>query len=974
MTPERWTRIEELFHRAAECAQKDRAGVLEGACTDDPELRREVEALLSSEGKAGDSVRAAVRGGLDDVGFPLTGETVSHYSILDGVGGGGMGLVYRAEDIRLGRRVALKFLPEESVQDPGALGRFEREARSASALEHPNICPIYEFGEHKGQPFLVMQLLEGQTLRDIISGDGHQEAPLEFTKLLDVSVQIAHGLEAAHRHGIIHRDIKPANIFVTTGGQTKILDFGLAKVSHDEVLHEESAQTEVRETALEISQYSTLEPLLSRAGMAMGTTGYMSPEQVRGEKLDSRTDLFSFGLLLYEMATGRRAFTGETAPIVCSAILNDIPIPVRKLNPKIPVKLQTIISKALEKNREARYRTASEMSDALLSLKLDARPASAFSRLWLAVAASAAMAAAVAFWFAARHSSPLEPPPEVKQRQVTANTSDNAARSGSISPDGESLAYADRSGIHIKRLGTGETIDIPQPMGPDTVDWYPGSWFPDGTRFLANARPLGIEPVDETSKDTSVWVVPMSGDPPHKLRDNAIAYSISPDGASVSFGAAAGKYGDREMWLMRPDGDQAHKLFDVGEDSGIKSLIWSPDGQRAMYLKTDKTGIAFASRDVKGGPLTTIPVPPDANGVFDPLWLSDGRLLYSQGEEGINWGTCNLWEMRVNSRTGELVEKPRRVTSWVGSCLLGLSATTDAKRVAFGKWMFHITAEVAGLKDGGTRLVAPRRFTLSESNDYPTDWTADSRSLLILSNRDGHLGIYKQDLDRGAAVPLVYGPNDLAFSHVSPDGAWALFEVPTNPKDASSKMQGMRVPITGGSPQFISTLAPFAQVLCARSPADNCVLMEPTEDRKQAVYSVYDPLKGRGPELMRVDSTSERFGWDLSPDGRNIVVRKRVQGPLQVLSLNGQLLREISAKELSNMKSLDYAADSKGFYIANVAEGEVILYHVDLNGRTHKVWGQRSGFSTFARPSPDGRHLAFQALTSESNIWTIEKF
>jgi eukaryotic-like serine/threonine-protein kinase len=373
LNPERWAQIEELFHRVAECEPKQRVGLLNEACSNDPELRREVEGLLSCDGKAGNHIQAAVRSELSAVGFPLSGKTVSHYRILDGVGGGGMGVVYRAEDIKLGRMVALKFLPEDSARDPFALGRFEREARAASALEHPNICPIYEFGEHEGQPFLVMQLLEGQTLAELISATAHGKPALDLDKLLNLAIQITEGLDAAHRQGIIHRDIKPANIFVTSQGQAKILDFGLVKLTRAQTAGNDSERAlgggdDVERLPPEIMPEAGCESFLSRTGVAMGTVGYMSPEQVRGEKLDARTDLFSLGSVLYEMATGRRAFTGDTGP-VRQAILNQTPSPARQLNVELPAKLVKIINRALQKDQEARYCAASEMRTDLQALK-----------------------------------------------------------------------------------------------------------------------------------------------------------------------------------------------------------------------------------------------------------------------------------------------------------------------------------------------------------------------------------------------------------------------------------------------------------------------------------------------------------------------------------------------------------------------------------------------------------------------------
>jgi len=293
----------------------------------------------------------------------LSGKTVSHYRVLGIVGGGGMGVVYRAEDIKLGRAVALKMLPEDVGHHPRALERFEREARAASALEHPNICPIYEFGEHEGRPFIVMQLLQGQTLRDRLavvqddSGSSEGERALGVEELLDVALQMAQGLEAAHEKGIIHRDIKPANIFLTDKGVVKILDFGLAKL-----LHPSRDAVEPRtQSDLEAPPGAPMDTNLTRLGVAVGTAAYMSPEQVRGEEVDARTDLFSFGVVLYEMATGRRAFSGETEAMMHEAISQRRPAPVSELNAQFPRELEAVINQALEKDRGSRYQSAAAM-------------------------------------------------------------------------------------------------------------------------------------------------------------------------------------------------------------------------------------------------------------------------------------------------------------------------------------------------------------------------------------------------------------------------------------------------------------------------------------------------------------------------------------------------------------------------------------------------------------------------------------
>ena len=632
MTPELWQRLKPLFHAALQQGTEDRAAFVDAACGDDLELKTHLKQLLEAEERDAGSLDAPLAHVNDflDAGEArfaqaprMIGQIISHYRIIEMLGGGGMGVVYKAEDASLGRFVALKFLPDHLAKDPQVLKRFRKEARAASALNHPHICTIYEIGEQDDKVFIAMELMEGATLKHRMIG-----GPLRFEEVLEWGGQIGDALSAAHSKGIVHRDIKPANIFVTDRGHVKILDFGLAKL----MPARPGGNFSTMLTASQTGQ-------LTQAGTVMGTSAYMSPEQVRGEEMDSRTDLFSFGVVLYEMVTGVVPFRGETHGVIAEAILNRTPVPPVRLNPDLSPKLEEIINKALEKDRKLRYQNAADLQTDLRRLardssreRLDA-PSSREEqqetkeqpekptawRAYFYVAAAVLVLTIVAAFLFRRSSPGGVPPPSKEWEQLTFFT--DSAVYPTLSPDGRMLAFI-RAGnsflapgdVYVKLLPGGEPVQLTH----DSKTKVGLSFSPDNSRIAYSIA----EPWD-------TWEVPVLGGEPHLMLPNASSLTWIEGGKRLLFSEI--KEG-LHMAVVTTDDDRANSR-DVYVPAGKRSMAHhsylSPDGRWVLIVEMDSRSEIIPCRIVPfQGTNDVRVVGPPTGACLSGAWSPDGNWIY----------------------------------------------------------------------------------------------------------------------------------------------------------------------------------------------------------------------------------------------------------------------------------------------------------------------------------------------------------
>jgi eukaryotic-like serine/threonine-protein kinase len=942
-------------------------------------------------------------------GAGLVGKRVSRYRVLGILGGGGMGVVYKAEDIKLGRHVALKFLPEELAGNPVAIKRFEREARAASALDQPHICAVYDFDQYEGQPFIAMQYLEGRTIRERIDATRTGEAPFPTEELIEIALQITRALESAHAKGIIHRDIKPANIFLTESGDAKVLDFGVAALQDLELPAEKDppdgfamASVESSPSTQTANAQSTSNDLkLTRTGTAMGTASYMSPEQIRGEMLDCRTDLFSFGLVLYEMATGRRAFQGDTTVVMHDAILHQSFVSPRSLNGDIPAGLERIIDRALQKDRTQRYQTAAQIRDDLARLR---NPG---SRRWMlrlfglggaTLAILLAVFAAVYDWRSAPTAPRITDP---RERRLTSNPPDNPVQGQAIiSPDGRYLAYADHLGIHVQTIDTGETTTISEPEGfdPKNFSWSIVDWFPSNKELLVNAEPR------VANQNVSMWVAGLSS-APRKLKEAAEAFSVSPDGAWISFvplpgspgsvewNARATSLGERNIWLMGSHGEAPRKLLETSEGRFLAGVNWARDGRHFLYVDGDKDSLTVFSGELNSS--SRIPLSSwTSAGLQQLIWLRDGRVLYLNREPGYSDSTCTLWQQRVDPRTGRPVERPARITNWDGFCFYSLSASADSKRLAFGRPLNQMSIAIGDLTATGGKHFAAVPFSVSEGWNNFLDWTADSKSVLFASDRNGKWQIFLQSIGAEDARPLVAGQAALGLSltavwgtgaKLSPDDRWLLYFL-NNARDPAGKTQVlMRVPVEGGVAEQIAAAARAATLVCSKVKGGSCVMEELTPDRKEIVFTALNPLSGRGREIARIATAllpnesvcgldDVCYPWSLSPDGEAIAVHGHSSKHFELIYTKTGRRSSFNVHGWSLLDWIPWDPGKNGLFAAAIRGQEAFVLRVGLNGETQVVSREPKDLGIYPAVSPDSRLLALMRWRASTNVWMIDSF
>ena len=978
---ERWQRIERIYHEALTHKPELRSSFLAEACSGDPELYSELESLLAGGSSAPSPLDSPAWEGAcsllkSPASTPIVGDThVGPYTITHLIGAGGMGLVYQAEDTKLRRLVALKSLPEELSFQPQSAERLWREARAASALNHPNIATIYSIEEYDGRPFIIMELLEGKSLRQLINGQ-----PVKTVRLLDWAIQITDGLDAAHAKGIIHRDIKPANLFVTTRGQVKILDFGVAKLQGGQ------GTTVLDSNAPNFVQTTSTDATLTRTGALIGTVAYMSPEQIGGPELDTRTELFSFGAVLYEMATGIAPFRGDSSDLIRKSILGTSPLAPRRVNPQVPPKLERIISKTLEKDRERRYQHASEIQNDLRGL-LDRKISRKLP--WVTVLAALISVLIAVGWFVS--GRPKTSPMGV-EHQISANPVEDWVTGAAISADGKTLAYHDQTGLYVRKVDSGEIRPVPLPaeMRDRIVEV---TWFPDNKRLMV---PIWTGRIDRWSADA--WIVSVNGEsPPRLFRREVHHASFSPDGRFILC------YGNYGLWVTGVSGEPQWKLRDHNNDRDwVFSPVWSPDGKWIAYahMRWTPNGIttALGIAPARGGPEHTVLADSDLGRSAEICymlamgtcvsWSSNWHLMFTSAPDTdfpTTPGDFGLWQIPVRQDTAKAAGKPQMLAHWTDIGAISLSQPVDGKNIWFLKAKTWEDVYLADLTADGALKSPPRRFTLDDRGSYPTAWTPDSQAILLGSARNREHAIFRQALSETIPQRIVHSPKrDCDQPVLTPDGAWLLFRESDHDvaRGSAPPTQLRRQPTAGGTPETVLQEPGDVRWNYGCGTRQNAICVLSREEGKETVFYSLDPQRGRGMEIGRIAHASDLNQvdiktWNVSPDGSRLAYTKSNQR-IAILSTRDRRWHEIAVpRPWDHVQSLAWAADGRSLYVVCWRPDSSDLINLTLEGSVRPIWHNGHNLWQWIAnplPSPDGKHLALRAWTWDSNVWMLEKF
>jgi len=817
MTPERWQQIKHVFNSALEYEPAQRASFLLRACENDTALRKEVESLLSAHEEDGSFIDSpAYNLAVDDQASTLRpGQELDGYEITSFIGRGGMGEVYLAQDKRLRRKVALKLLPAVFMQDENRLQRFEQEARAASALNHPNIIVIYEISEAESTLMIVMEFIDGTTLREHLAAHG----ALNLQTALTIAIQIADALDAAHKARIVHRDIKPENIMIRPDGYVKVLDFGLAKLSETEpAATSTSASTRAMRTG---------------SGVVIGTIGYMSPEQARGQTVDARSDIFNLGAVIYEMVAGQKPFAGDTPSDTFAAILTTEPAPLSRVAPNTPAELARIVSKALRKDREERYQVVKDLLLDLKSLKeeldfqekldrsgthsvnveLKRRQSSAVVTIALVVVLLA-IAGFVVYKLLDSKRTPTGAATRVlKTTQVT--FSPGLDGFPSLSPDGKSVAYtSDQNGsfeIYVKQIapGGGElqlTNDGQQNFGP--------SWSPDGQRIAYYSKKSG-----------GIWIVSALAGAARQLTETGASPAWSPDGSLIAFQSSvpgevfsSRALSPSTIWIVSAQGGKPRRISEPGNPSGGHgAATWSPDGKRIAFEVADYLSVSVWSMAADGR---------DPKKIVDgsePTYSSDGRRLYfnsghraeselssidisatgdaigppavvMQPGNGVTLGSLamaangkrilysvertssNLWTIAATPK-GD-VGPPATFVADTSSRNSLPRFSPDGTKIAINRWRPALSVDIWVADANGKNLA---QLTNNPGMDSQASWLPGGDKLAFLSDRDNrHLMLWSISITTGKQEPLLDLGDGVQFASVSPDGNQVAYNLIQN--------------------------------------------------------------------------------------------------------------------------------------------------------------------------------------------------